>query len=102
MKMTTDELEKWGHQEEKAIKAMPETMAKYRRAVELAETYIENNGDNGALRVLSAIIDTLRFSPEPESDELFQRACQGLIALHNSDNDNVADKAGEIYSALLD
>jgi len=100
--MTPDELHQWGSQEEKSIEAMPAAMAKYRRAVELAETYIENDGDNGALRILSDIIHVLRYAEEPESDELFQRAWQGLVALHNSDNDYVADKAGEIFSELLE
>lgn len=99
--MTDEELEVWGSQEEKGIRAMTDSMAKYRRAVELAETYIENDADNGALRVLSGIINTLRYSEEPESDELFRRACQGLMALTHTDNDYVAEQAGELYSLLL-
>lgn len=87
--------------QEKAISALPESMDKYRQLVELGEAYIENDCDNGALRVFSAIIEPLCHSEEPESEELFQRTCQGLASLHNSDNDYVAGKAGKIFSEYL-
>lgn len=99
--ISKEELEERGSEIEKAIGEMPESMDKYSRYVELAEAYIMNDCDNGALRVFSGIIDTLCYSEEPESEELFQRTCQGLVALHNSDNDYVAEKAGEVFSEYL-
>lgn len=99
--ISKEELAERGGEIEKAIHDMPENMDQYRLYVELGEAYIASNCDNGALRVFSTIIDTLCYSEEPESYELWQRTCFGFNALHNSDNDYVAEKAGEIFSKYL-
>lgn len=92
-----EELERACLTEERAIEAMPDGADKTRRSLDLADKYMDNDMDNGALR----IFERLARDMEQTDRDLRQRIVAGIMRLRNTDNDYVSERCSNIIGWLL-
>lgn len=99
--MDENEMERVCAEEEQRINAMPESMEKYQRYADLADTYADHDMDNGALRLCAML--TERFS-DPANDEerlCLDRAIGCLMALRRSDNEYIWEQSAKLLAPFI-
>lgn len=96
-----ERLERICAEEERCINAMPDGIEKFKSYAALAETYIDNDMDNGALRLCAILTKHLQHPANAEEKLCLERAVNCLMALRRSDNEFIWEQSGKLLDAFI-
>lgn len=96
-----ESLEQLCVEEEKRINAMPDGMEKYKRYADLADIYIGNDMDNGALRLCDLLAKRFHNPANDEERMCLDHTINCLLALRRSDNEYIWEQSAKLIDFLM-